>query len=207
MAFTRFIGNFVMYFAVLLLFVCSISTTAYATGQIVGQHNLSLDLVSPKDGTSLTAGETLPVTVKTSGFTGIRITVKHLATGQEEEIKASITAGDASGMGPKTWVAPWQTAGKKPGAYAVAVKAVSGNTVADKVKTASIFLVQPVVVPNVVGMTEQEAVTTLNKTGLKTKPTKYVSTSKQGYWGKVVEQSIKAGTKTTEPISLTVGRK
>lgn len=207
MAFTRFIGNFVMYLAVLLLLVCGISTAACATGQIVGQHNLSLDLVSPKDRMSITQGETLPVTVKTSGFTGVRITVKNLATGQEEEIKASITAGDASGMGPKTWVAPWQTAGKKPGTYAVAVKAVSGNTVADKVKTASIFLVQPVVVPNVVGMTEQEAVNTLNKTGLKTKPTKYVSTSKQGYWGKVVEQSIKAGTKTTEPISLTIGRK
>jgi hypothetical protein len=207
MAFTRFIGNFVMYLAVLLLLVCGISTTAYATGQIVAQHNLSLDLVSPKDGMSITPGETLPVTVKTSGFTGVRITVKNLATGQEEEIKASMTAGDAAGMGPKTWVAHWQTAGKKPGTYAFAVKAVSGNKEADKVKTASIFLIQPAVVPNVVGMTEKEAVITLNKTGLKINPTKYVSTSKQGYWGKVVEQSIKAGTKTTEPISLTVGRK
>ena len=66
---------------------------------------------------------------------------------------------------------------------------------------------KPVVVPNVVGMSEYQAVVALDKAGLKINPAKYVSTSKQGYWGKVVEQSIKAGTQTAEPISLTVGQR
>ena len=35
----------------------------------------------------------------------------------------------------------------------------------------------------------------------------YVSTAKQNLWGVVVEQSIKAGTKTAEPVTITVGRK
>jgi beta-lactam-binding protein with PASTA domain len=56
-------------------------------------------------------------------------------------------------------------------------------------------------------MTEQEAMAALNKAGLKTSPTKYVSTSKQGYWGKVVEQSVKAGTMTAAPVTITIGRK
>jgi beta-lactam-binding protein with PASTA domain len=65
----------------------------------------------------------------------------------------------------------------------------------------------PVVVPNVVGMSEYRAVVALDKAGLKINPAKYVSTAKQDLRGVVVEQSVKAGTKTTEPITITVGRK
>ena len=66
---------------------------------------------------------------------------------------------------------------------------------------------KPVVVPNVVGMTEYQAVAALDKAGLKIKPAKYVFTPKQDTWGKVIGQSIRAGTKTTEPISITVGQR
>jgi beta-lactam-binding protein with PASTA domain len=56
-------------------------------------------------------------------------------------------------------------------------------------------------------MSEYQAVVTLDKAGLKINPAKYVSTSKQAYWGKVVEQSIKAGSQTANPVTITVGRK
>ena len=56
-------------------------------------------------------------------------------------------------------------------------------------------------------MSEYRAVVALDKAGLKINPAKYVSTSKQDLWGNVVEQSVKAGTKTAEPVTITVGRK
>jgi beta-lactam-binding protein with PASTA domain len=63
------------------------------------------------------------------------------------------------------------------------------------------------VVPDVVGMMEYQAVVALDKAGMKINPTKYVFTPREDTWGKVVGQSLRAGTNATEPISLTVGQR
>jgi hypothetical protein len=305
----------------MLLLAGGYSSSAHAVGQIVGTYKIALEVLMPKDGSAFKAGESVPVMIKSSGFTGVKIVAKDTATGREEEMKATLVKSEGSGdLAPKMWNAPWPTAGKKPGSYAFTVTGLGGSKTTPVATSVTISVVQPsgpakitfkepttgrqvkageevsisvkaegvnkvefyikdlqagtekirasahpagtdsystswsteglqkgsyqiiarglgadgkklteesitmtvtggapalkpqaaatpVLVPNVVGITEQEAVTALNKAGLKTSPTKYVSTSKQAYWGKVVEQSIKAGTQTADLVTITVGRK
>jgi hypothetical protein len=275
----------------------------------------------PKDRASFKAGESVPVMIKSSGFTGVKIVAKDTASGREEELKATLVKSEGSGdLAPKIWNASWPTAGKKPGSYAFTVTGLGGSKATPVAKSVTFSVVQPsgpakitftepagdrqvkagetvnvavkasgvtrveffikdlqtgtekirasahkpgsdeysttwfseglakgiyriiarglgadgkklaeesvtmtvtggapalkpqaaappVVVPNVVGMSEYRAVVALDKAGLKINPAKYVSTAKQDLWGVVVEQSVKAGTTTTEPITITVGRK
>jgi hypothetical protein len=304
-----------------MLTVAGFSGVSQGTGYIVGQYPIALDVIVPKDKASFKAGESVPVMIKSSGFTGVKIVAKDTTTGREEELKATLVKSEGSGdLAPKTWNASWPTAGKKPGSYAFTVTGLGGSkatpiaksvtfsvvqpsgpakisfkepttgrqvkagedvyvsvkasgvnkvefyikdlqTGAEKIRSAlhgsasddytttwltaglqkgnyqiiarglgadgkvmtessvtmtitggappltSQAAAKPVVVPNVVGMSEYQAVVTLDKAGLKINPAKYVSTSKQAYWGKVVEQSIKAGTQTADPVTITVGQK
>ena len=321
MASVVFLGEFVMFSLVMLLVSPAFDSHFSWKGTDRGTYNLSLDLVCPRRKQPFKVGENVHLTVRTSGFTGVKVTAKDTATGREEELKASVAKSEgASPLAPKTWVAVWSTAGKKPGTYQFTVRGVSGNTAAPTMKTVNVTVAQPsgpakitfrepaggrqikagetvnvavkaagvnkveffikdlqtgaekirssahiigsddytttwsteglqkgsyqiiarglgpdgrklaeeavtmtvtggvpalppasatkpVVVPDVVGMMEYEAVTTLDKAGLKIKPTKYVFTPRQVTWGRVIGQSIRAGTNATEPISLTVGRR
>jgi len=287
----------------------------------VGQYPIALDVITPKDKSAFKAGESVPVMIKSSGFTGVKIVAKDTATAREEELKATLVKSEASGdLAPKIWNASRPTAGKKPGSHAFTVTGLGGSKATPVAKSVTFSVVQPsgpakisfkepatgrqvetgetvyvavkasgvdkvefavrnlqtavekippsahaagtddyatsrsaegaangcyqiiapglsadgkklieesitmtitggapalkpqaaatpVVVPNVVGMSEYRAVVALDKAGLKINPAKYVSTAKQNLWGVLVEQSVKAGTKTTEPITITVGRK
>jgi PASTA domain/Bacterial Ig domain len=166
----------------------------------------------PAGGRQIKAGETVNFAVKAAGVNKVEFFIKDLQTGAEK-IRPS-----AHLSGSDDYTTTWSTEGLQRGSYQIVARGLGtdGKVTAESSVTVTItggspaFSSQPpkpAVAPNVVGMTEQEAVTALNKAGLKTSQTKYVSTSKQGYWGKVVEQSVKAGTMTTEPISITVGRK
>ncbi len=316
----RFQCGFVVVFSVMLIIV-GFSPSAHAVGQVVGTYKISLEVMMPKDNASFKVGENVHLTASTSGFTGVKVTVKDAATGREEELKASMVKSDGSTpLAPKTWDAPWPTAGKKPGTYLCTVRGVSGNTVTTTTKTVTISVVQPlepakitfsepsgnrqikagesvnvavkasgvnkvdftikdlqagtekmrssahvigsdeyrttwsteglqkgnyqiiargsgpdgqklveealtmtvtaatpalppasaaktVIVPDVVGMMEYQAVEALDRAGMKMNPTKYVFTPRQDTWGKVVGQSLRAGTNAAEPISLTVGQR
>jgi hypothetical protein len=113
----------------------------------------------------------------------------------------------------------WSTEGQQKGNYQIIARGFGqdGKKLAEESVTMTVTggappltpqaAAKPVVVPNVVGMSEYQAVVTLDKAGLKINPAKYVSTSKQAYWGKVVEQSIKAGSQTANPVTITVGQK
>ena len=317
---SRLWERFAIVFVAMLLLAGGFSTSAHAVGQIVGTYKMSLEVSTPKDNATFKMGENVHLTFSTSGFTGVKVTVKDAATGREEELKASVVKSEGSTpSAPKTWGALWSTAGKKPGTYLFAVRGVSGSTVAPTTKTVTISVVQPsgpakitfsepsgsrqikagesvnivvkasgvskvdfhiknlqtgtekvrssarvgsddyatswsteglekgsyqiiargfgadgknlaeesvtmtvtsatltpppasaaktVVVPDVVGMMEYEAVVALDKAGLKINPTKYVFTPRQDTWGKVIGQSMRAGTNATEPISLTVGQR
>jgi len=313
--------RFVIVFAIVMLTVAGFSGVSQGTGYIVGQYPIALDVVMPKDRASFKAGESVPVMIKSSGFTGVKIVAKDTATGREEELKATLVKSEGSGdLAPKMWNASWPTAGKKPGSYAFTVTGLGGGKATPVAKSVTFSVVQPsgpakisfkepttgrqvkagedvyvsvkasgvdkvefavrnlqtgvekirppahaagtddyatswsaegvakgsyqiiarglgadgkklteetitvtvtggapalkpqaaatpVVVPNVVGMSEYRAVVALDKAGLKINPAKYVSTAKQNLWGVVVEQSVKAGTKTAEPVTITVGRK
>jgi hypothetical protein len=314
-------GKFAIVFAAVMVTVTGFSGVSHGTGFIVGQHKIALDIVMPKDKAAFKAGENVHVTVKSSGFTGVKIVAKDTATGAQEELKATLVKSEGSGsLAPKAWDALWPTAGRKPGSYAFTVTGLGGDKATPVAKTVTISVVQPsgpakitftepaggrqvkagedvrvvvkasgvskvdffvkdlqagtekprpsahaagsdsystswstqglqkgtyqiiarglgtdgkklaeesvtltvtggapalkpqaaatpVMVPNVVGMSEYRAVVALDKAGLKINPAKYVSTAKQDLWGVVVEQSVKAGTKTAEPVTITVGRK
>jgi hypothetical protein len=314
-------GRFTIIFAIVMLAGTGFAGVSHGAGQIVGQYPLALDMVAPKDKAAYKAGEGVAVAVRSSGFTGVKVTVKDTATGREEELKASLVKTEGTGsLAPKTWNTSWPTTGRKPGTYVFSVTGVSGSQAAPSTKSVTISVVQPsgpakitfqeptgghqvkageevaislkaegvskvtlyikdlqkgtekeraaahgtgtgnymsswsteglqkgsyqiiargfgpdgkklaeesvtmtvtggapplkpevaakpVVVPNVVGMSEYQAVVALDKAGLKINPAKYVSTSKQAYWGKVVEQSIKASTQTADPVTITVGQK
>jgi beta-lactam-binding protein with PASTA domain len=58
---------------------------------------------------------------------------------------------------------------------------------------------------NLIGKTEQEAVNWLDKANLKT-TVKYAS-SPQSDWGRVIAQSVPAGSRTAGPVVITVGQK
>jgi hypothetical protein len=305
----------------MLLLAGGFSSSAHAVGQIVGTYKIALDVVMPKDNAAFKVGENVHLGVSTSGFTGVKVTVKDAATGREEEVKASVVKSEGSStMAPKMWDAPWPTAGKKPGTYLFTVRGVSGSTVTPTTKTVTISVIQPsgpakisfrepaggrqvkageavnvavkasgvnkvdffiknlqtgtekvrssahgagsddyttswsteglekgsyqiiarglgadgknvaeesvtmsvtggapallpagaakpVVVPDVVGMMEYQAVVALDKAGMKINPTKYVFTPREDTWGKVIGQSLRSGTNAAEPISLTVGQR
>ena len=321
MASTRRFEKFIIVFAIAMLIVAGISGVSHGTGYIVGQHTMALEVIMPKDHAAFKVGENVHVTVRSSGFSGLKVTVKNQATGAEEELNASLMKSEGTTpSAPRIWEVLWPTAGKKPGMYLFTMKGASGSTVTPTTKTVTISVIQPsgpakitfkepaggrqvktgetitvavtatgvhrmefsvkdqqtgaekirptahlaasdefrtswstegqqkgsyqiiarglgadgkklteesitvtvtggapalkpqaaatpVVVPNVVGMSEYRAVVALDKAGLKINPAKYVSTAKQGLWGVVVEQSVKAGTKTAESITITVGRK
>jgi hypothetical protein len=321
MASTGRFERFTVVFAMILLTVTGFAGVSHGTGFIVGQYPVALDVVMPKDKAAFKTGESVHVTVKSSGFTGVKIVAKDTATGAQEELKATLVKSEGSGsLAPKMWDALWPTAGRKPGSYTLTVTGLGGEKPTPVAKSVSISVVQPsgpakisftepaggrqvkagedvyvavkasgvskidffvkdlqtgaekprpsahaagsdsystswstqglqkgtyhiiarglgpdgktlaeesvavnitggapalkpqaaatpVVVPNVVGKTEYSAVVALDKVGLKINPAKYVSTAKQNLWGVVVEQSVKAGTTTTEPITITVGRK
>ncbi len=314
-------GKFAIVFAMVLLIVTGIAGLSQGTGYIVGQHTMALEVIMPKDNAAFKVGENVHVTVRSSGFSGLKVTVKNQATGAEEELNASLMKSEGTTpSAPRIWEVLWPTAGKKPGMYLFTMKGASGSTVTPTTKTVTISVIQPsgpakitfkepaggrqvktgetvtvavtatgvhrmefsvrdqqtgvekirpsahlaasdefrtswstegqqkgnyqiiarglgadgkklaeesvtmtvtggapalkpqaaatpVVVPNVVGMSEYRAVVALDKAGLKINPAKYVSTAKQDLWGVVVEQSVKAGTKTGEPVTITVGRK
>jgi len=321
MASSRLFGRIAIVFAVMLLGVTGAADTSHGKAEIVGTYKMSLELVMPKEGTTLKVGENVYVTVSTSGFTGVKVIAKDVATGREEELKASVAKSEGSSpLAPKTWMALWPTAGKKPGTYQFTVRGIAGSTVAPTMKTVTVSVIQPsgpakitfreptggrqvkagetvnvavktagvnkveffikdlqtgaekirpsahligsddytttwsteglqkgsyqiiarglgpdgkklaeeavtmtvtggapalppasaakpVVVPDVVGMMEYQAVGALDKAGMKINPTKYVFTPRDDTWGKVVGQSLRAGTNATEPISLTVGQR
>lgn len=316
-----FIRKIVLVVALLMLGVAGYAATSHAYGEVVGTYKMSLDLLFPKDGTSYKVGEQVSVSVKSSGYTGVKVMVKNQATGAEEELKVNLVQSEGtSQLSPKVWGGPWPTAGKQPGQYLFTVKGLVGNTVAPTGKTVTVSVVQPsgpaklsftepaggrqvkagdkvnvivkaqgvnkveffirdlqsgvekprsiahvqgsdvysttwsteglqkgnyqviargfgadgkkiveesftmtitggapallpagavktVEVPDVVGMTEYEAVTTLDKAGFKINPAQYVFTPKQDTWGRVVGQSLRAGTKATGPITITVGQR
>jgi beta-lactam-binding protein with PASTA domain len=66
---------------------------------------------------------------------------------------------------------------------------------------------KPVVVPDVVGTMEYQAIGALDKAGMKINSTKHIFTPRDDTSGKVIGQSLQAGTNATEPLSLTVGQR
>lgn len=107
--------RFAIVFAVILLFTGICSSSAHAVGQIVGTYKISLEVLMPKDNAAFKVGENVHLTVSTSGFTGVKVTVKDASTGREEELKASVVKSEgASSLAPKVWDVPWPTAGKNP---------------------------------------------------------------------------------------------
>jgi beta-lactam-binding protein with PASTA domain len=54
---------------------------------------------------------------------------------------------------------------------------------------------------------EYQAIGALDKAGMKINSTKHVFTPRDDTSGKVIGQSLRAGTNATEPISLTVGQR
>lgn len=140
----RRFGRFTLISAVVLLAVVSVAEIALGTGYIVGQHTIALDIVVPKDKAAFKAGESVYVTVKSSGFTGVRIVAKDAATGKEEELKAALVKSEGSGsIAPKMWNAPWSTAGKKPGTYTFTVTGLGGAKATPVAKSVTVFIVQP----------------------------------------------------------------
>ena len=167
----------------------------------------------PAGGRQVKAGETLNVAVKASGVNKVDFYIKNLQTGTEK-IRAS-----AHVVGSDDYTTTWSTEGLEKGSYQVIARGLGadGKKLAEESVTMTVTggapallpasAAKPVVVPDVVGMMEYQAVVALDKAGLKINPTKYVFTPREDTWGKVVGQSIRAGTNATEPISLTVGRR
>ena len=75
---------------------------------------MSLELVMPKEGTAFKVGENVHLTVSTSGFTGVKVIAKDVATGREEELKASVAKSGGKPPGTEDGVAVWSTAGRNP---------------------------------------------------------------------------------------------
>ena len=167
----------------------------------------------PAGGRQVKAGETVTVAVTATGVHRMEFSVKDQQTGAEKiRPSAHLAASDE-------FRTSWSTEGQQKGNYQIIARGFGqdGKKLAEESVTMTVTggappltpqaAAKPVVVPNVVGMSEYQAVVALDKAGLKINPAKYVSTSKQAYWGKVVEQSIKAGTQTADPVTITVGQK
>lgn len=167
----------------------------------------------PAGGRQVKAGEDVYVSVKASGVNKVEFYIKNLQTGAEK-IRSAL-----HGSASDDYTTTWLTAGLQKGNYLIIARGLGadGKVMTESSVTMTITggappltsqaAAKPIVVPNVVGMSEYQAVVALDKAGLKINPAKYVSTSKQAYWGKVVEQSIKAGTQTADPVTITVGQK
>jgi len=141
---SRRLRRFFTVLAVLLFTVTGFAGIAHGTGYIVGQHTIALDIVMPKDKAAFKAGERVYVTVKSSGFTGVRIVAKDAATGKEEELKAALVKSEGSGaLAPKMWNAPWSTADKKPGTYTFTVTGLGGAKATPVAKSVAVSIVQP----------------------------------------------------------------
>ena len=84
MASTGRFERFTVVLAMMLLAVTGFAGVSHGTGFIVGQYPIALDVVMPKDKAAFKAGESVHVTVKSSGFTGVKIVAKDTATGREE---------------------------------------------------------------------------------------------------------------------------
>lgn len=137
-------GKFAIVFAAVMVAVAGFAGVSHGTGFIVGQYPIALDVVMPKDKAVFKAGESVHVTVKSSGFTGVKIVAKDTATGAQEELKATLVKSEGSGnLAPKVWDAPWPTAGKKPGSYTFTVSGLGGDKPAPVTKSVTISVVQP----------------------------------------------------------------
>lgn len=137
-------GKFAIVFAAVMVTVTGFSGVSHGTGFIVGQHKIALDIVMPKDKAAFKAGENVHVTVKSSGFTGVKIVAKNTATGAQEELTATLVKSEGSGsLAPKAWDALWPTAGRKPGLYAFTVTGLGGDKATPVAKTVTISVVQP----------------------------------------------------------------
>jgi hypothetical protein len=144
MASTGRFKRFTVVLSMVLLTATGFAATAHGTVYIVGQYPIALDVVMPKDKAAFKAGENVHVTVKSSGFTGVKIVAKEAATGREEELKAALVKSDGSGsLAPKMWNAPWSTAGKKPGAYTFTVTGLGGAKATPVAKSVTVSVVQP----------------------------------------------------------------
>ncbi len=144
MASTGRFKRFTVVLSMVLLTVTGFAATAHGTGYIVRQYPIALDVVMPKDKAAFKAGENVHVTVKSSGFTGVKIVAKEAATGREEELKAALVKSDGSGsLAPKMWNVPWSTAGKKPGTYTFTVTGLGGAKATPVAKSVTVSVVQP----------------------------------------------------------------
>lgn len=144
MASTGRFKRFTVVLSMVLLSVTGFAATAHGTGYIVGQYPIALDVVMPKDNAAFKTGESVHVTVKSSGFTGVKVVAKEAATGREEELKAALVKSDGSGsLAPKMWNAPWSTAGKKPGTYTFTVTGLGGAKATPVAKSVTVSVVQP----------------------------------------------------------------
>ncbi len=127
-----------------MLLVTGLAAMAHGTGYIVGRYPIALDVVTPKDKSAFKAGESVTVTVKSSGFTGVRVVAKEAATGREEQLKAALVKSEGSGsLAPKMWNAPWSTAGKKPGTYTFTVTGLGGAKTTPVAKSVTVSVVEP----------------------------------------------------------------
>lgn len=144
MATTCRLGRFSLAFTMVMLAVTGFAGVSHGTGFIVGQHTIALDIVMPKDKAAFKAGERVYVTVKSSGFTGVKIVANDAATGKEEELKAALAMSEGSGsLAPKIWNAPWSTAGKKPGTYTFTVTGLGGSKATPVAKSVTVSIIQP----------------------------------------------------------------
>jgi hypothetical protein len=153
------------------------------------------------------------VAVKASGVNKVEFYIKNLQTGTEK------MRSSAHVVGSDDYTTTWSTEGLEKGSYQIIARGLGadGKNLAEESVTMTVTgatpapppasAAKPVVVPDVVGMMEYQAVVALDKAGLKINPTKYVFTPRQDTWGKVIGQSMRAGTNATEPISLTVGQR
>lgn len=137
-------GKFAVVLAAVVLTVTGFAAMAYGTGYIVGQYPIALDVVTPKDQSAFKTGESVTVTVKSSGFTGVKVVAKEAATGREEELRAALVKSEGSGsLAPKMWNAPWSTAGKTPGTYTFTVTGLGGAKAAPVAKSVTVSIIQP----------------------------------------------------------------
>jgi hypothetical protein len=168
----------------------------------------------PAGGRQVKAGESVNVAVKASGVSKVDFFIKNLQTGTEK------MRSSAHVVGSDDYTTTWSTEGLEKGSYQIIARGLGadGKNAAEESVTMTVTgaaqalptasaAKPPVVVPDVVGMMEYQAVVALDKAGMKINPTKYVFTPREDTWGKVIGQSLRAGTSATEPISLTVGQR
>jgi hypothetical protein len=167
----------------------------------------------PAGGRQVKTGEAVNVAVKASGVNKVDFFIKNLQTGTEK------MRSSAHVVGSDDYTTTWSTEGLEKGSYQIIARGLGadGKNLAEEFVTMTVSggspvlppasAAKPVVVPDVVGMMEYQAVVALDKAGMKINPTKYVFTPREDTWGKVIGQSLRSGTNAAEPISLTVGQR